>query len=143
MVVTLKSVGRETVFTLESTDQTLFVKHCSPHMKFVLQEGILKKDCISVACILLTCVSLYLPVSFLKWLKRFASVPMPVLNACFCKSKRTELFLDYEKVKCNGQHSKINLFSSLYYKVLDDNSDQNGKDSKKCKNDSSTHLVAL
>lgn len=48
----------------------------------------------------------------LKWLEGFASVPMPVLNACFCKSKRTDFFLDYEKVECNGQHSKINLFSS-------------------------------
>lgn len=68
---------------------------------------------------------------------------MLVLNACFCKSKRTELLLDYEKVRCNGQHSKINLFSSLYYEILNDNSNQNGKDSKKCKDDSSTHLVAL
>jgi len=96
-----------------------------------------------VACVLVTCVSLYLPVSVLKRLKRFASAPMPVLNACFRKSKRTELLLDYEKVKCNGQHSTINLFSSLYYKVLNDNSNQNGEDSKKCKDDSSTHLVAL
>lgn len=68
---------------------------------------------------------------------------MPVLNAWFCKSKRTELLLDYEKVKCNGQRSKRNLFSSLYYEVLNDNSDQNGKDSKKCEDDSSAHLVAL
>jgi len=143
MVVTLKSVGQETISTLVFTGQTLCVKHCLPHMKFVLQDGILKKDCNSVACILITCVSLHLPVSILKWLKGFASVPMPVLNACFCKSKRTDFFLDYEKVECNGQHSKINLFSSLYYKVLNDNSNQNGKDSKKCKNDSSTHLVAL
>lgn len=89
------------------------------------------------------CVSLYLPVSIWKWLKRFASVPMPVLNAWFCKSKRTELLLDYEKVKCNGQRSKRDFFSSLYYKVLNDNSDQNGKDSKKCEDDSSPHLVAL
>lgn len=64
---------------------------------------------------------------------------MPV----FVKAREQNFFLDYEKVKCNGQHSKINLFSSLYYKVLNDNSNQNGKDSKKCKNDSSTHLVAL
>lgn len=97
-----------------------------------------------MACVLATCVSLYLTVSILKWLKRSASVPMPVLNAWFCESKRTELLLDYEKVKCNGQRSKINLFfSSLYYEVLNDNSNQNGKDSKKCKDDSSAHLVAL
>lgn len=116
---------------------------CLPHIEFVLHEGIQRKDYISVACILITCVSLYLQVSILKWLRRFASVPMPVLNAWFCKSKRTELLLDDEKVKCNGQCYKIDLFSSLYDEVLNDNSNQNGKDSKKCKDDSSTHLVAL
>lgn len=61
----------------------------------------------------------------------------------FVKAREQNFFQSMREENVMGSILKGTSFSSLYYKVLNDNSDQNGKDSKKCKDDGSAHLVAL
>lgn len=138
MVLILKNMDQVTIITLLLIGHNLIMIHCLPYIKFVLQEGMLKEIFLWLAFYNL-CQRLL--NKHFKWLKRCATVPMLMLNACFCKSKRTEIFLEYENVKCNGQHSKRKCFFSLYYKVLNDKGNQNGKGSKEQKDDSSTLFI--